>query len=329
MPPGAGRRAFCLAFAAAALALPSAGAAARGIATPIALPSGAAAAGGGAALHPLGGLALDTEAIGFGGLSGLHLDEALRLTAVGDLGHFLSARLVLREDGAPLGLAGLRTGRLRDGSGAPLPRGYAADAEALARLPDGTWLVGFERWHRIRAYRQGLDGPGAYVAAPPGLERAPRNAGLEALAVLADGRWLAVAEGLTPPGSPGSRRMWIGVPGRWTPLAYRPGAPDLDPSDAAPLPDGGALVLERSFSVFGGFRGRLVRIPAAALAAPRPGTVLEGETLLRLEPPWPADNWEGVAAARVGGRTLVALVSDDNENLLQRTLLLLFELNGE
>ncbi|MBW8268345.1 esterase-like activity of phytase family protein [Caldovatus sp. SYSU G05006] len=325
---GPGRRAFCLALA-AGLARPSLGAAeagpGRAPAAPIALPPAAYSAG---ALRPLGALALDTAAIGFGGLSGLHLDAALQLTAVSDLGRHLTARLVLGEDGAPLGLDGLRTGRLRDGSGAPLPRGYAADAEALARLADGTWLVAFERWHRIRAYPRGLDGPGGYVAAPPGLERAPRNAGLEALAVLADGRWLAVAEGLAPPGAPALRRAWIGAPGHWTPLAYRPGASELDPADAAPLPDGGALVLERSFSLLDGFRGRLVRIPAAALAAPHPETVLEGEALLRLEPPLPTDNWEGVAAARIGGRTLVALVSDDNESPLQRTLLLLFALDG-
>ncbi len=273
---------------------------------------------------------LDAAAIGFGSLSGLHLDPALRLTAISDLGRFLTARLELQEDGRPMGLAELRTGRLRDGAGAPLPRGYAADAESLARLPDGTWLVGFERWHRIRAYRR-LDGPAAYVEAPPGLERAPRNGGLEALAVLADGRWLAIAEKLVPEGGHGEalRRAWLGGPERgWTPVAYRPGAPGLDPSDAAPLPDGGVLVLERGFSVFGGFRARLMRFSAAALAAVPPGGVLAGgEELLRLEPPWPADNWEGVTAVRLaGGRTLVALVTDDNQNILQRTLLLLFEL---
>jgi hypothetical protein len=333
-PSGPGRRAFSLSLA-AALAFPAAGAAeaprgGRRVATPFALPDAASPSdAAGAALRPLGGLVLDTAAIGFGGLSGLHLDEVLRLTAVSDLGGFLTARLVLREsDGAPADLAGLRTGRLRDGRGAPLPRGHAADAEALARLPDGTWLVAFERWHRIRAYRR-LDGPAAYVAAPPGLERAPLNGGLEALAVLSDGRWLAIAERFAPPGAPGLRHAWIGGPGRWMPIAYRPGAPELDPSDAAPLPDGGALVVERGFSLSGGFRGRLARIPPAALSAARRDGVLAGETLLRLEPPWPADNWEGVAVARVGGRTLVALVSDDNENVLQRTLLLLFELDGE
>jgi hypothetical protein len=54
--------------------------------------------------------------------------------------------------------------------------------------------------------------------------------------------------------------------------------------------------------------------------------VLEGEVILRLSRPVPAENYEAVGVARHGGRTLVALLSDDNENMLQNTLLLLFAL---
>jgi hypothetical protein len=57
-----------------------------------------------------------------------------------------------------------------------------------------------------------------------------------------------------------------------------------------------------------------------------PDTLLAGEEILRLAPPLPVDNYEGVAATLHQGRQLVALVSDDNGNGLQRTLLLLFEL---
>lgn len=274
----------------------------------------------GSRLEALGGLVLDDAGLGFGGLSGLHLSPELQVTAIGDLAQWMTARLVLR-DGRPAGLEGLRTGPLRDGSGQPLARGHASDSESLARLPDGTWLVGFERWHRIRAYAR-LDAPGTYVEAPPGLELAPGNGGLESLTVLADGRWLAMTEGLSS--APAAFRGWIGTPGRWQPFHYRP-ADNLLPVDAAALPEGGALVLERGFSLISGFHARLVRLSPAQLAGIGPGTVLEGEELLRT-PALPAENFEGVSAARVGGRTLVALVSDDNENLLQRTLLLLFAL---
>ncbi|MDO9711932.1 esterase-like activity of phytase family protein [Paracraurococcus lichenis] len=323
IPAGGWRRRSLLAAGLASLA--TSACVPRGPATAAALarPIDIAPLPEGSRLELLGGLVLDDEALGFGGLSALHLAEDLQVTAVSDLGHWMTARLDLR-DGRPVGLSGLRTGPLGDGAGQPLRNGYSADSESLARMPDGTWLVGFERWHRIRAYRR-LDGPGRYVEAPPGLEYAGGNAGLESLAVLADGRWLAIAEVLPVPGRPGLTRAWLGGPGRWVPLAYRP-TEGFDPADATPLPDGGALVLERSFSLFGGFGGRLVRIPAEALRKAGPETVLEGEELLRLAAPLPTDNYEGVSAVRVGGRTLVALVSDDNQNLLQKTYLLLFVL---
>jgi hypothetical protein len=278
----------------------------------------------GARLQPLGGLRIDRERLGFGGLSGLHIDAALRVTAVSDLAHWMSARLVV-EDGRPVGLADLRTGRLGDVRGRPLARGHTGDAESLARAADGTWLVGFERWHRIRAYRD-LSGPGRYVEAPPGLGEAPRNGGLESLAVLADGRWLAITEMLAADPDGATRRGWIGGPGRWVPVAYRPGPGGFVPTDAHGLPDGGALVLERSFSWLFGWQGRLVRISAATLAGARRGTVFEGEELLRFDPPLPEDNWEGVAAVRHQGGLLVAVVSDDNQRMLQSTMLLLFRM---
>ena len=275
----------------------------------------------GGPLRLLGGLQLDTAVIGFGGLSGLALSPDLDLTAISDTGHWLTARLLLAGD-RPIGLGEVRTGPLREVNGQPLPGTRIGDAEALARTPDGIWLVAFERLHRIRAYRS-FDGAPMVVPSPPGLDQASSNQGLEALAILADGRILAITEGLAVPDSPGLIRGWIGRPGPWQPIAYRP-EPGFKPVDAAGLPDGGALVLERYFSLLGGFEGRLVRLSPAALQAP----VLAGVELLRLASPLPADNFEGVAVTRWQGRTLIALVSDDNQSLLQRSLLLLFELAG-
>ncbi|HWT10613.1 MAG TPA: esterase-like activity of phytase family protein [Roseomonas sp.] len=274
-------------------------------------------------LRSLGGLDIDNASLGAGGLSGLHLDDDLLATVIDDRTRWAQARLVLR-DGLVAGLTPVASGPLNDGSGRPLPRGYAGDAEGLARLPDGTWLVSFERWHRIRAYRR-LDGAGGYVEPPPGLDRAPANGGLESLALLADGRLLAITEELRPTGSPSLRQGWVGGPGDWAPLAYRP-TEGFDPVDAAGLPDGGALVLERRFRWYSGFAGRLVRIPPGAIA---PGAVLAGAEILRMDgTPVPAENFEGVAALRHGGRTLVAIVADDNHMPNQRSLLLLFELVG-
>lgn len=268
-------------------------------------------------------LELNRAEIGFGGISGIHLADDLTLTAVSDLGRWLTCRLVL-EGLTPRHLADLRTGFLRDGAGQPLRRGREGDAECLARRPDGSWLVGFERWHRIRAYRT-LDSPGVYVAAPPGLEAAPPNGGLESLAVLANGRWLAIAEFL-PSGEPGTVAAWLGGPGRWVRMAYRP-APDFAPTDACPLPDGGALVLERAFSLLGGFSARLVHVPAALIATAAPGSILEGRQILSTRDALPPENWEGVSVARLQGRLVAALCSDDNERSFQRGLIALFPLD--
>ncbi|MFN8984342.1 MAG: esterase-like activity of phytase family protein [Alphaproteobacteria bacterium] len=314
--PSLSRRAFL----AACLAASAAPALAQNAAQPFALPEISGP------LRALGGLVIDAKSLGGGGFSGVHLAPDLTLTLISDRGHWAEARLGL--DGlTPIGLAPLRHGPLHDEAGRPLPRGFNADAEALARLPNGTWLVAFERRHRIRAYRR-LDGPGVYVAAPPGLEAAPPNGGLESLALLQDGRLFAIAETFAPPERPELRHAWLGVPGRWVPLYWQP-APGFHPTDAAILPDGRALVLERRFSLLGGFAARLAMNAPEALRSASEGAVLRGEPILMLDDAaLPAENWEGIAVTRFGDQTLVALISDDNESVLQRSLLLLFAWRG-
>ena len=269
----------------------------------------------GASLRPLGVLEIDAGRFGADGLSGLHVAPDLTLTAISDRGRWGQARLILAPDGTPLGLEPIRAGALRDPVGRPLPRDIVSDAECLARLPDGSWLIGFERHHRIWRYPS-LDAPAEPAPTPPGLARAPGNGGLESLAVLADGRWLAIAESQRPEGNPEARMAWIGGPGGWRGLLYRPAA-GHDPSDLCPLPDGGALVLERRFTPLGGFSARIVRLAPITRDAAR----LEGTELARLAAPLPTDNWEGISAFRHQGRALVAVISDDNQLFLQRTLL--------
>lgn len=272
-------------------------------------------------LRLLGGLQIDRVALGFGGLSGAHLAPDLTLSLVSDVGRFAEMRLEVDAGLRPRALHLQRQGPLRDAADNPLTDHWR-DAEALARLPDGTWLVAFERRHRIRRYRR-LDGPSAAAAIPPGLDAAPFNGGLESLAVLPDGRWLAMAEFLPGP-EPGTTQAWIG-PTPWRPFAYRPAA-GLAPVDAAALPSGDVLVLERGFTILGGFVARVALVAAATLRGP--AGVVAGTEILRLEDPLPAENWEAIAVARISGRTLVALVSDDNERAFQRSLFLLFAWGG-
>ncbi len=180
----------------------------------------------------------------------------------------------------------------------------------------GGIFVGFERRHRIWRY-PALDGPAKAVKAPKGLSKAPANGGLEALARLNDGRYLALSESLP---ADGGTRGWIGSPGHWSPLSLAVEG-RFAATDAASLPDGDVIILERRFPPLG---ARLIRVRAKLLV---PGATLTGDELARLEGSSTLDNMEGIAV-RQGryGETLIYLISDDNFNPLQRTLLMMFEL---
>ena len=280
-------------------------------------------------LEFLGGLALGSDEDAFGGLSGLSVTADGRLTAVSDRGHWFTARIVRDGAGRLVDLVDGELAPLLDTEGRPV-RGEWRDAEALERLPGGDTLVSFERRHRVWRYAagaEGLHGRATPVRTPEALERAPLNGGLEAIAPLPDGRILMLSQGLGH--GDGARAGWL-VGAGIEAFGYRP-APDFKPTDAAVLPNGDVLVLSRHFSLIGGIRARLERIPAAAIGA---GTVLQGALVASFEPPLTVDNFEGVAAVGDGdgrdggaGGTLVYIVSDDNFNFLQRTLLLLFRLD--
>jgi hypothetical protein len=99
---------------------------------------------------------------------------------------------------------------------------------------------------------------------------------------------------------------------------------DFDISDADFLPDGDLLILERKFSLIGGFGMRLRLIHAADIV---PGKTVDGTVLITADDRDDIDNMEGLAV-RPGpnGETLLTLISDDNQSLLQRTVLLEFAL---
>ena len=274
-------------------------------------------------LQYLGGLDLRSDEPTFGGLSGLSVTADGRLTAVTDRGHRFAARIVRDDAGRLVGLADAALGPLLDTEGRPV-QGQWRDAEALERLPGGDWLVSFEQRHRVWRYAAesgGLQGRPVPFPTPKGIAAAPGNGGLEALTPLPDGRVLLLAESLKRTGS--SRAGWLVGDGGFEPLGYRTER-DFKPTDAAVLPNGDMLVLSRYFKLLGGFKARLERIPAGAIEG---GAMLKGELLARFAPPLTVDNFEGVAVVRdADSATLVYILSDDNFNFLQRTLLLLFSL---
>jgi hypothetical protein len=272
-----------------------------------------------------GGLHLTSDHPRFGGISSIRvLPDGERLAAVTDEGSWLSARLVQRK-GFLEGVEDVEMGPLLGLDGRPAEGKDAHDAESLALCRDGSFVVGFEREHRLLRYPAGTgrpDGVPTPVPSPPGLEQAAFNGGIEALAVLRGGALFALTEYWID-----RDRIvgWTEGPDQWKRLGLRfEGA--LRPADGATLPRGDVLILERAYNTERGIVR--VRVRQIGHRAIRPGQVLGGRRVAEFVPPLLLDNYEGIAAVRDrSGETHVYLASDDNfDRAQQRTLLLKFAL---
>ncbi len=272
-----------------------------------------------------GGLHLVSDDPRFGGISSLRvLPDGQRLAAVTDEGWWVSARLVHRERRL-VGIEDVEVGPLLGPDGKAPEGKDSRDAESLALLPDGEFIVGFEREHRLLRYPAGTgrpDGIPVPCTAPPGLENAPFNGGIEALVALRGGGLLALTEYWIEKDQVVG---WTGGPNAWKRLGMRFELA-LRPSDGALLPKGDVLILERAYNPQRGIVN--VRIRQVGREKIRPGSALGGRLVAEFAPPVTLDNYEGISAVRdESGETHVYLVSDDNFNhAQQRTLLLKFAL---
>ena len=205
---------------------------------------------------------------------------------------------------------------------------YDRDSESLSIDPASKRaFVGFEGINEIRRYSPGFTAFEASVA-PPLMRSWPSNGGAESVCVLRDGRVLVLAEVAGKP-SPVRRGLLFdrdptSPDAKTTFFRYRPPL-HFEPTDAALLPDGRVLVLNRRFNPFGGFEAALTIIDPAAI---RSFTTIDGVEIARLAWPLTVDNMEALAIVREDGRTVVWIASDDNHLLLQRTLLLKFALDS-
>ncbi len=288
-------------------------------------------------LEFLGGLALSSSNPEFQSLSALLSHDAGReLISVTDEGSWVALRLKSDEHGRPAAVETVRVAPLRDAEGRPLHSKWERDAESLAlrRTPNGAELVvGFEEHHRVLAYsvsgglQSAFDAPGRPVADTPAeIRRLGTNEGLEGLAVAPPASPLAGALLLfaeQPRPGEADQPVWI-VGGPRPGLFHLARRDHFAVTDAAFLPNGDLLVLQRRFGLRIGLGMRLLRIPAADL---RPGRTIEGRILLDADWGFEIDNMEGLAVDTApDGATILTLVSDDNGNWFQRTVLLRFRL---
>jgi hypothetical protein len=274
------------------------------------------------------GLVLTSPYSRFGGLSSLRLDASgERLIAASDRGRWFTGRIVYRGK-EMVGLTEVETAPMLGADGRTLASHGWFDTESMAR--DGNWIyVGIERANRIVRFdfgRNGLRARAETVLAPADIRKLPYNSGLEAL--------VAVPKGLPLAGSliAISER---GLDGDGNIKAYLIGGPSpgmfavrrtesFDISDAALLPGGDLLLLERKFTMMNGIGIRIRRIARATIAL---GAVVDGPSIFDADLGQEIDNFEGLDVhVTAEGDTVLTLVSDDNFLAIQRTLLLQFTL---
>lgn len=261
-----------------------------------------------------GAIELAADHAAFGGFSGLAI-QGSRLLAVTDTGWMLEADLVESSDGLSLHRAGFRP--LLDTDGQTFSKS-GGDAEGLA-LRDGALWISFERDHRIVRYTG--DRPATTIR-DNDFERMSSNSGLEALAALPGGGLLAIAEGDVAGGFPvyvanENDRLFIG-------RLPRTSRHDVTGADIGP--DGRLYLVLRDYIPLVGLSIRIQRYHLTADGLPDPAT---REDLAVFDESSGIDNMEGIAVwTDATGRARLTLISDDNFNPLQRTLILDFEIIG-
>lgn len=279
-------------------------------------------------LRFLSGAVLTSPNRRFGGLSSLLVRADGALLACSDVGEWFSARLVHDAEGRIAGVKEASLSPLLASDGRQLRELGRWDTESLAMDARGIAYVGVERVNEIWRFDFGRDGVaarGAPIATPASFKRLPDNKGPEALGVIPQGSPHAGALVAISERAFGQGDVTQGfLLGPQTQAEFRYVRHDeFDVSDLAFLPDGDMLVLERRFRWTDGVAIRIRRVPLASI---KPGAILSGRLVFDADMRHEIDNFEGLSVhVDASGRTIVTLVSDDNFQWLQRTLLLQFQ----
>ncbi len=273
------------------------------------------------ALTLLGGWKLESRSAQFGGWSGLDVargEGGWSVTMLSDAGALLRFRLG-------------RFGNVSEAKIEPLPKGCGdrndkreRDTESMVRVgQNGPWLVGYEWRNGVCTIDDAFTN--GRFAAVPAMADWPKASGPESMVRLPDGRLVIIAEG----GKGGARTVLIFARDiDWRrPLGqarYFPPA-GTSPSDAALLPDGRIVIVNRRFSPFDLFTSVVTTIEARDVV---PGAKLAGTPIARFAPPLLSDNFEGLSVTVEDGKPVLWMVSDDNFMGWQGTYLLKFAVDA-
>ena len=272
-----------------------------------------------------GGLVLTSTHKSFGGISALRVrPDGEHFLALSDRASWFLGRIVY-ENNRPAGITDASAAPVLDGDGKPAPRW---DTESIA--DDGNTLyVGLERIHSIFGFDfdwKSFPANAGPVSVPPELKDLPFNQGLEAMVFVPKkynlaGTLIGFSEkGLTEAGNLKAFLIGGSTPGMFA--VKRTDGYDI--SDAAILPNGDILILERQYSLQ---RGVTMRIRRIRLADIKPGAVVDGTAVVETGAGYQIDNMEALGVHRSrSGETVLTLMSDDNFSPIQRTLLLQFVL---
>nr|WP_239025554.1 esterase-like activity of phytase family protein [Roseibacterium persicicum] len=251
----------------------------------------------------LGAIRLDAAGLEWlGGFSAIEMDaDGAAAVILSDRGRLFPVQLT-RDDGRIAAVAVGAGALLTDAEGLRPPARGAMDSEGLARLPDGRLALSFEGDMRVAVH--GPDGRETWRAAPPaGSGALPGNGAYEALAADDRGRLYTLAE--DPPGD-GPVPLYRRATRRWQEIGALPRSGGFRPVGLDFDDRGRLYLLERRFSLLGGFAARLTRFEMVDDRL-GPGTLMFETT------PGRHGNLEGVSLWRTADGTLVAaLVSDDN-----------------
>jgi hypothetical protein len=287
---------------------------------PLHVDMGARLIGPSGALVYRGGIELTSTDKRFGGLSGLVVSgDGREILAVSDRGWWVEGLLLYNDGGNLVGLrdAGILPMQVHHQNGAS--REVSLDAEALVRSGENSLIVAFERQHRLWEYRDLFSYP-MPIDVHANLSRLPLNSGIESLVLLGPGKLLAIAEG----GIFEKQFLAFLITNSGVVEFLYPYDDYFRPSDAALLDAERVLVLERGYNKDVGVSARLMSFQREQIE--KNGDMVRS-LVIELGAPVPMDNFEGLAVIRgLAGECIVYILSDDNYDRRQRTLLIMFEL---